>query len=58
LFHSHPLGDAYPSDEDLISMKENELLLVYSDVFGELRLWKRTKLNADEQELRIIDRRN
>jgi len=39
-FHSHPIGDAFPSRSDLHHAKPNSLMLIYDVCGREVGLWK------------------
>lgn len=56
-FHSHPISDARPSltDRNLISLSRN--LLIYSDLRGQLALW-RLYQNSAPTMTHIVDRRS
>lgn len=56
LLHTHPIGDAEPGRGDVKGSKVGALLLVYSDISGELRAFRRvpTRKGYIEKEVLIV----
>jgi len=52
-FHSHPLGPAKPSKSDLSVFSICEYLLLYNDLFDDLRLWVFERGQPVELKIRV-----